>query len=152
MILLVNVHHGTRNCNFQKDRYFYKRCSYNIFIINLDKTLEELYIVERVIVAIHKNIFVVCKFTFVQRNKYHQVKIISNNMPWECGMPITLKCSWPPTLFEGIQFFGRFLLEFVQEYFSWKVRIQSSKSVSRITHMDKLNFSGDNRVMVSWEY
>jgi small subunit ribosomal protein SAe len=52
MMLAADVHLGTKNCDFQMERYVYKRRSDGIFIINLGKTWEKLQIAARVIVAI----------------------------------------------------------------------------------------------------
>ncbi|KAG9457623.1 hypothetical protein H6P81_002131 [Aristolochia fimbriata] len=52
MMLAADVHLGTKNCDFQMDRYVYKRRSDGIFIINLGKTWEKLQLAARVIVAI----------------------------------------------------------------------------------------------------
>ena len=42
MMLAADVHLGTKNCDFQMERYVYKRRSDGIFIINLGKTWEKL--------------------------------------------------------------------------------------------------------------
>lgn len=52
MMLAADVHLGTKNCNFQMERYVYKRRTDGIFIINLGKTWEKLQLAARVIVAI----------------------------------------------------------------------------------------------------
>ncbi|KAJ0983763.1 hypothetical protein J5N97_002119 [Dioscorea zingiberensis] len=52
MMLAADVHLGTKNCDFQMDRYVFKRRSDGIFIINLGKTWEKLQLAARVIVAI----------------------------------------------------------------------------------------------------
>lgn len=52
MMLAADVHLGTKNCDFQMERYVYKRRSDGIFIINLGKTWEKLQLAARVIVAI----------------------------------------------------------------------------------------------------
>lgn len=52
MMLAAHVHLGTKNCDFQMERYIYKRRSDGIYIINLAKTWEKLQMAARVIVAI----------------------------------------------------------------------------------------------------
>ncbi|KAG6524627.1 hypothetical protein ZIOFF_014562 [Zingiber officinale] len=63
MMLAADVHLGTKNCDFQMERYVYKRrtdgnvlnpavCLQCIYIINLGKTWEKLQLAARVIVAI----------------------------------------------------------------------------------------------------
>ncbi|KAJ0981072.1 hypothetical protein J5N97_009327 [Dioscorea zingiberensis] len=52
MMLAADVHLGTKNCDFQMERYVYKRRSDGIFIINLGKTWEKIQLAARVIVAI----------------------------------------------------------------------------------------------------
>ncbi|RLN15619.1 40S ribosomal protein Sa-2-like [Panicum miliaceum] len=52
MMLAADVHLGTKNCDFQMERYAFKRRSDGIFIINLGKTWEKLQLAARVIVAI----------------------------------------------------------------------------------------------------
>ncbi|KAM0952466.1 putative ribosomal protein S2 [Dioscorea sansibarensis] len=52
MMLAADVHLGTKNCDFQMERYVFKRRSDGIFIINLGKTWEKLQLAARVIVAI----------------------------------------------------------------------------------------------------
>lgn len=52
MMLASDVHLGTKNCDFQMERYVFKRRSDGIFIINLGKTWDKLYLAARVIVAI----------------------------------------------------------------------------------------------------
>ncbi|XP_008783010.2 40S ribosomal protein SA-like [Phoenix dactylifera] len=52
MMLAAEVHLGTKNCDFQMERYVFKRRSDGIFIINLGKTWEKLQLAARVIVAI----------------------------------------------------------------------------------------------------
>ena len=42
MMLAADVHLGTKNCDFQMERYVYKRRFDGIFIINLRKTWEKL--------------------------------------------------------------------------------------------------------------
>ncbi|KAG0451735.1 hypothetical protein HPP92_026094 [Vanilla planifolia] len=52
MMLAADVHLGTKNCDFQMERYVYKRRSDGIYIINLGKTWEKLQLAARVIVTI----------------------------------------------------------------------------------------------------
>ncbi|XP_068661603.1 small ribosomal subunit protein uS2-like [Aristolochia californica] len=52
MMLAADVHLGTKNCDFQMERYVFKRRSDGIFIINLGRTWEKLQLAARVIVAI----------------------------------------------------------------------------------------------------
>lgn len=52
MLLAADAHLGTKNCDFQMERYVWRRRSDGIFIINLGKTWEKLQLAARVIVAI----------------------------------------------------------------------------------------------------
>ncbi|ERM94346.1 hypothetical protein AMTRI_Chr04g189560 [Amborella trichopoda] len=52
MMLAADVHLGTKNCDFQMERYVFKRRTDGIYIINLGKTWEKLQMAARVIVAI----------------------------------------------------------------------------------------------------
>ncbi|KAH6797772.1 40s ribosomal protein SA B [Perilla frutescens var. hirtella] len=52
MMLAAEVHLGTKNCDFQMERYVFKRRNDGIFIINVGKTWEKLQMAARVIVAI----------------------------------------------------------------------------------------------------
>ncbi|KAK9734421.1 hypothetical protein RND81_04G138600 [Saponaria officinalis] len=52
MMLGSDVHLGTKNCDFQMERYVFKRRSDGIHIFNLAKTWEKLQMAARVIVAI----------------------------------------------------------------------------------------------------
>ncbi|GMI86044.1 40s ribosomal protein SA B [Hibiscus trionum] len=52
MMLAAEVHLGTKNCDFQMERYVFKRRNDGIYIINLGKTWEKLRLAARVIVAI----------------------------------------------------------------------------------------------------
>ncbi|CAD5171882.1 unnamed protein product [Musa acuminata subsp. malaccensis] len=45
MMLAANVHIGARNCNFQMERYVYRRRPDGVFLINLGKTWENLQLV-----------------------------------------------------------------------------------------------------------
>ncbi|GAX83264.1 hypothetical protein CEUSTIGMA_g10690.t1 [Chlamydomonas eustigma] len=52
MMLAAQVHLGTKNLNFQMERYIYRRRNDGIYVINLEKTYEKLQMAARVIVAI----------------------------------------------------------------------------------------------------
>eukprot|EP00475_Leptophrys_vorax_P042677 TRINITY_DN80503_c0_g1_i1.p1 TRINITY_DN80503_c0_g1~~TRINITY_DN80503_c0_g1_i1.p1 ORF type:complete len:306 (-),score=38.72 TRINITY_DN80503_c0_g1_i1:272-1189(-) len=52
MMLAAKVHLGTKNCDYQMERYVWKRGADGVFIINLAKTWEKLQMAARVIVAI----------------------------------------------------------------------------------------------------
>ncbi|CAN1150846.1 40S ribosomal protein SA [Linum perenne] len=52
MMLAAEVHLGTKNCDFQMERYVFKRRNDGIYIINLGKTWEKLQMAARVIVGI----------------------------------------------------------------------------------------------------
>ncbi|KAK4780994.1 hypothetical protein SAY87_017100 [Trapa incisa] len=52
MMLAAEVHLGTKNCDFQMERYVFKRRNDGIYIINLGKTWEKLHLAARAIVAI----------------------------------------------------------------------------------------------------
>ncbi|XP_044487633.1 40S ribosomal protein Sa-2-like [Mangifera indica] len=52
MMLAAEVHLGTKNCDFQMERYVFKRRNDGIYIINLGKTWEKLQMAARVIVAV----------------------------------------------------------------------------------------------------
>ncbi|RZC65626.1 hypothetical protein C5167_009316, partial [Papaver somniferum] len=52
MLLAADAHLGTKNVNFQMERYVFKRRADGIYIINLGKTWEKLMMAARVIVAI----------------------------------------------------------------------------------------------------
>ncbi|CAM6129561.1 unnamed protein product [Calypogeia fissa] len=52
MMLAADVHLGTKNCDFQMERYVWRRRTDGIFIINLGKTWDKLQLAARVIVAI----------------------------------------------------------------------------------------------------
>jgi len=52
MMVAAEVHLGTKNCDFQMERYVFKRRNDGIYIINLGKTWEKLQLAARVIVAI----------------------------------------------------------------------------------------------------
>ncbi|KFK37891.1 hypothetical protein AALP_AA3G042600 [Arabis alpina] len=52
MLLAADGHLGTKNCNYQMERYVFKRRNDGIYIINLGKTWDKLMLAARVIVAI----------------------------------------------------------------------------------------------------
>jgi small subunit ribosomal protein SAe len=52
MMLAAQCHLGTKNCDFQMERYVYRRRNDGIYIINLEKTWEKLQMAARLIVAI----------------------------------------------------------------------------------------------------
>ncbi|KAJ7534021.1 hypothetical protein O6H91_13G075800 [Diphasiastrum complanatum] len=52
IMLAAAVHLGTKNCDFQMERYVWKRRSDGIFIINVGKTWDKLQLAARIIVAI----------------------------------------------------------------------------------------------------
>ncbi|XP_078441074.1 small ribosomal subunit protein uS2-like [Wolffia australiana] len=52
MMLAADVHLGTKNCDYQMERYVFKRRSDGIYIIDLGKTWEKLQLAARVIVGI----------------------------------------------------------------------------------------------------
>lgn len=52
MLLAAQVHLGTKNCNFQMERYVFRRRNDGIYVINLEKTYEKLQLAARAIVAI----------------------------------------------------------------------------------------------------
>ncbi|CAM8996897.1 unnamed protein product [Rhodiola kirilowii] len=52
MMLAAQVHLGTKNCDFQMERYVFKRRTDGIHVINIGKTWDKLMMAARVIVAI----------------------------------------------------------------------------------------------------
>ncbi|XP_065868340.1 small ribosomal subunit protein uS2y-like [Euphorbia lathyris] len=52
MMIAAEVHLGTKNCDYQMERYTFKRRNDGIYIINLGKTWEKLHMAARVIAAI----------------------------------------------------------------------------------------------------
>lgn len=52
MLLAAQVHLGTKNCNYQMERYVFRRRNDGIYVINLEKTYEKLQLAARAIVAI----------------------------------------------------------------------------------------------------
>eukprot|EP00899_Mesostigma_viride_P022227 jgi/Mesvir1/3189/Mv16344-RA.2 len=52
MMLAAQCHLGTKNCDFQMERYTWKRRNDGIYIIDLNKTWQKLQMAARVIVAI----------------------------------------------------------------------------------------------------
>jgi len=52
LMLAAQCHLGTKNLNYQMDRYSYRRRNDGIYVINLEKTYEKLQLAARIIVAI----------------------------------------------------------------------------------------------------
>lgn len=52
LMLAASVHLGTKNCDYQMERYAFKRRADGIYIINLGKTWDKLAMAARVLVAI----------------------------------------------------------------------------------------------------
>lgn len=52
LMLAAQCHLGTKNLNYQMERYVYKRRNDGIYVINLEKTYEKLQMAARIIVAI----------------------------------------------------------------------------------------------------
>lgn len=52
LMLAAQCHLGTKNCNYQMERYVYRRRNDGIFVINLEKTYEKLQMAARLVVAI----------------------------------------------------------------------------------------------------
>ena len=52
MMLAAGCHLGTKNCDFQMERYVHKRRSDGIYIINLGKTWDKLMLAARMLVAV----------------------------------------------------------------------------------------------------
>jgi len=52
MMLAAQCHLGTKNCDFQMERYVWRRRQDGIYIMNLAKTWDKLFLAARVIVAI----------------------------------------------------------------------------------------------------
>ena len=61
MMLAAGCHLGTKNCDFQMERYVWKRRSDGIYIINLGKTWDKLMLAARMLVAIENPADVVCQ-------------------------------------------------------------------------------------------
>ncbi|EEH60494.1 uncharacterized protein MICPUCDRAFT_13384 [Micromonas pusilla CCMP1545] len=61
MMLAAGCHLGTKNCDFQMERYVWKRRSDGIYIINLGKTWDKLMLAARILVAIENPADVVCQ-------------------------------------------------------------------------------------------
>jgi small subunit ribosomal protein SAe len=55
LMLAAQCHLGTKNCDFQMERYVYKRRNDGIYVINLAKTWEKLQLAARIIVAIENS-------------------------------------------------------------------------------------------------
>lgn len=52
LMLAAQVHLGTKNCDFQMERYVWRRRPDGIYIINLSKTWDKLMMAARIIVAV----------------------------------------------------------------------------------------------------
>lgn len=52
LMLAAQAHLGTKNCDYQMERYVYRRRNDGIHVINLAKTWEKLQLAARIIVAI----------------------------------------------------------------------------------------------------
>jgi small subunit ribosomal protein SAe len=52
LMLAASCHLGTKNCDFQMERYVYRRRQDGIYVINLNKTWEKLQLAARIIVAV----------------------------------------------------------------------------------------------------
>lgn len=52
LMLAAQVHLGTKNCNYQMERYVFRRRQDGIFIINLSKTWDKLMMAARILVAV----------------------------------------------------------------------------------------------------
>ena len=52
LMLAAQCHLGTKNCDFQMERYVYRRRNDGINVINLAKTWEKLQLAARIIVAV----------------------------------------------------------------------------------------------------
>jgi small subunit ribosomal protein SAe len=52
LMLAAQVHLGTKNCDFQMERYVWRRRPDGIYVINLSKTWDKLMMAARVIVAV----------------------------------------------------------------------------------------------------
>lgn len=51
-MLMAGVHLGTKNCNFQVEKYMYKRRADGVYIINIHKTWEKLVFAARILAAV----------------------------------------------------------------------------------------------------
>jgi small subunit ribosomal protein SAe len=69
MMLAAKCHLGTKNCDFQMERYISRRQNTGIYVINLGKTWEKLIMAARVIVAIEnpQDVCVLSARTYGQR-------------------------------------------------------------------------------------
>jgi len=52
LMLAAQVHLGTKNCDFQMERYVFRRRQDGIYIINLSKTWDKLVMAARILVAV----------------------------------------------------------------------------------------------------
>jgi small subunit ribosomal protein SAe len=69
MMLAAKVHLGTKNCDFQMERYISRRQNTGIYVINLGKTWEKMVLAARVIAAIEnpQDVCVLSARTYGQR-------------------------------------------------------------------------------------
>jgi small subunit ribosomal protein SAe len=61
LMLAAQVHLGTKNCDFQMERYVWRRRADGIYVINLSKTWDKLMMAARVVVAIENPQDIVCQ-------------------------------------------------------------------------------------------
>jgi len=68
-LLACKTHLGTKNCDYQMERYVWKRRTDGVHILNLAKTFDNLKLVSRIIVAIDNpaDVCVVAARTYAQR-------------------------------------------------------------------------------------
>ena len=69
MMLAAKCHLGTKNCDFQMERYIHRRQPSGIFVINLGKTWDKLVLAARVIAAIEnpQDVCILSARTYGQR-------------------------------------------------------------------------------------
>eukprot|EP00210_Caulerpa_lentillifera_P008265 g7887.t1 len=69
MMLASGCHLGTKNCDFQMDRYIFRRNQEGVHVFNLEKTWNKLQLAARVIVAIEdpKDVMVATARPYAQR-------------------------------------------------------------------------------------
>lgn len=69
MMLAAKCHLGSKNCDYQMERYISRRQTTGIYVINLQKTWEKLIMAARVIVAIEnpQDVCVLSARTYGQR-------------------------------------------------------------------------------------
>jgi len=61
LMLAAQVHLGTKNCDFQMERYVWRRRPDGIYVINLSKTWDKLMLAARVVVAVENPQDIVCQ-------------------------------------------------------------------------------------------